>query len=76
MHPPNAGLSSAAAANPDRGVEGGCDPDRPLGNQLKVYFDRLTDGPVPDRLMRLTEELEAAFERGDLRCDAAGTRQR
>jgi hypothetical protein len=42
-----------------------------LGAQLKTYFDRLTDGPTPERLLRLTEQLEAAFERGDLRCSAA-----
>ena len=38
-----------------------------LGAQLKSYFDDLTSGPVPDNLLRLTEALEAAFERGELR---------
>ncbi|WP_174299573.1 NepR family anti-sigma factor [Caulobacter sp. S45] len=42
--------------------------EQPLGDQLKTYFDSLTSGPVPDRLLRLTEALEAAFERGDLQC--------
>ena len=42
--------------------------EQPLGDQLKSYFDSLTSGPVPDRLMRLTEALEAAFERGELQC--------
>ena len=40
----------------------------PLGTRLKVYFDGLTAGPVPDHLLKLTEALEAAFERGDLKC--------
>ena len=44
--------------------------EEPLGDQLKTYFDKLTAGPVPDRLLRLTEALEAAFERGELRCDS------
>ena len=42
--------------------------EQPLGDQLKTYFDSLTAGPVPDRLLRLTEALEAAFERGELQC--------
>ena len=42
--------------------------EQPLGDQLKSYFDSLTAGPVPDRLLRLTEALEAAFERGELQC--------
>ena len=41
----------------------------PLGARLKVYFDDLTAGPVPDHLLKLTEALEAAFERGDLKCE-------
>ena len=40
----------------------------PLGDPLKVYFDGLTAGPVPDHLLQLTEALEAAFDRGDLKC--------
>ena len=47
-----------------------------LGVQLKSYFDNLTEGPIPDRLLRLTEQLEAAFERGDLRCAGATPRRR
>ena len=42
--------------------------EQPLGDQLKTYFDNLTAGPAPDRLLRLTEALEAAFERGELQC--------
>ena len=38
-----------------------------LGVQLKSYFDDLTSGPVPDSLLKLTEALEAAFERGELK---------
>ena len=41
--------------------------DEPLGDRLKTYFDRVTAGPVPDRLMQLAAELEAAFERGELK---------
>ncbi len=48
----------------------------PLGVQLKCYFDGLTQGPVPDRLLRLTEQLEAALERGELRCGADTPRRR
>jgi hypothetical protein len=47
---------------------------QPFGAQLKGYFDRLTDGPTPERLLRLAEQLDAAFERGELRC--AGSRRR
>ena len=43
--------------------------DEPIGEQLKTYFDSLTSGPTPERLLRLTELLEAAFDRGELRCD-------
>ena len=39
-----------------------------LGVKLKTYFDDLTSGPAPDGLMRLTEALDLAFERGDLGC--------
>jgi hypothetical protein len=46
----------------------------PLGVQLKTYFDRMTEGPAPDRLVRLAEQLDAAFERGELRC--VGSRRR
>lgn len=63
-----------AVTLPEAGVgrnEGG---DLPLGAQLKVYFGQLTDGPVPDRLLRLTEQLEAAFERGEFRCGGARPR--
>ena len=41
--------------------------EQPLGDKLKSYFGELTAGPVPDRLQRLTDALEAAFERGELR---------
>ena len=47
--------------------------DGPLGEQLKSYFDGLTTSPVPDTLLRLTEALEAAFERGDLQCGKCRT---
>ena len=40
----------------------------PLATRLKMYFDGLTAGPVPDHLLQLTEALEAALERGDLKC--------
>ena len=40
----------------------------PLGEQLKSYFDAMTSGPTPDCLLRLTEALETAFERGELQC--------
>ncbi len=40
--------------------------EQPFGDQLKTYFDDLTAGPIPDRLARLTEALEQAFERGEL----------
>ncbi len=42
--------------------------DQPLGEQLKTHFDSLTVEPLPDRLLRLTEALEAAFERGEFQC--------
>jgi hypothetical protein len=51
-------------------------PDEPLGDQLKSYFDRLTAGPVPDKLMRLTQALEEAFERGELSCSCRKPRSR
>ncbi len=50
--------------------------EQPLGEQLKTYFDGLTDGPVPDRLLRLTEALEAAFERGELHCGGRAPRSK
>ena len=50
--------------------------EQPLGDQLKTYFDSLVAGPVPDRLLRLTEALEAAFERGELQCDGRTPRSR
>ncbi len=49
--------------------------EQPLGDQLKTYFDGLTAGPVPDRLLRLTEALEAAFERGELQCGDRASRR-
>ena len=49
--------------------------DEPIGEQLKTYFDSLTLGPTPERLLRLTEMLEAAFDRGDLRCDKTHPRR-
>ncbi len=39
-----------------------------LCDKLKTYYDRLALDPVPDSLLQLTEALDAAFERGDLRC--------
>ena len=51
------------------------DMDEPLGEQLKCYFDSLTEGPTPERLVRLTEMLEAAFDRGDLRCEGTPPRR-
>ena len=52
-------------------VDGRGEAGQRRGDQLKVYFDDLTNGPVPDRLLHLTEQLELAFERGELRCAAA-----
>ena len=49
---------------------------QPLGRQLKTYFDGLTTGPVPDCLLRLTDQLEAALERGDLRCGGRAPKTR
>lgn len=43
-------------------------PSGLLGAHLKNYFDNATLSPAPDRLVYLTEALEAAFERGDLDC--------
>ena len=57
MQPPAAQLPRASSAAPI---------EQPLGDQLKTYFDGLVAGPVPDRLLILTEALEAAFERGEL----------
>ena len=37
-----------------------------LGDSLKSFFGGLTSSPIPDRLMQLADELEAAFERGEL----------
>jgi hypothetical protein len=45
-----------------------------LGGELKSMFNSLTCGPVPDRLVELTEALEEAFRRGDL-CAAQPRRQ-
>ncbi len=59
MQPPAAQITRDVSAIPLEEV---------LGDQLKTYFDSLTAGPVPDRLLRLTEALEAAFERGELKC--------
>ncbi len=59
-------MQAPAAHIPREPVEAAL--EQPLGDQLKTYFDSLMAGPVPDRLLRLTEDLEAAFERGDLRC--------
>ena len=50
--------------------------EQPLGDQLKTYFDDLTAGPVPDRLLRLTEALEAAFERGELQCRGCASQRK
>jgi hypothetical protein len=75
MQAPNAEVSRGVATAATEAGERGRDSDsQPLGAQLKVYFDNLTKGPVPDRLLRLTEQLEAAFERGDLRCGCARRR--
>ena len=49
-------------------VAGGEPLGPPLATRLKLYFDGLTQGPVPDHLLQLTEALEVAFERGDLKC--------
>jgi hypothetical protein len=40
-------------------------PDR-MGDELKQMFGALTAGPMPDRMLQLTEALEEAFRRGDL----------
>jgi hypothetical protein len=42
--------------------------DAALGDQLKSYFDDIVAGPVPDRLLKLTDALDQAFDRGELRC--------
>ncbi len=41
-------------------------PQDELGGKLKSFFDGLTSGPMPDRLMQLAAQLEAAVERGEL----------
>ena len=46
-------------------VSGSCVQEQ-LGCELKVMFDSLTAGPLPDRLVQLAEALEAAFLRGEL----------
>lgn len=40
-----------------------------LGEDLKVMFDTLTAGPMPDRLVHLAMALEDALERGDIRTE-------
>jgi hypothetical protein len=37
-----------------------------LGDQLKSYFDAIVAGPVPDRLLKLADALDQAFDRGEL----------
>ena len=39
----------------------------PMGEQLKTAFDRLTEGPVPDRLLELAAKLERALQQGEIR---------
>ena len=53
----------AAAPQPSDNPDDIC-----LGATLKHFFDGVTAGPLPDRLMQLADELEAAFERGELGC--------
>ena len=52
--------------------------DAALGDQLKSYFDAVVAGPVPDRLLKLADALDQAFDRGELRCcdRRAGVRAR
>ena len=76
MQPPRAQIASIPVSAPAEAYGDQAASDAPLGAQLKTYFDKLTTGPVPDRLMRLTEELEAAFERGELRCGASAAKPR
>ena len=64
MQPPSPRIVRDQAA--DVVVEG------TLCDKLKTYYDRLTLNPAPDGLLQLTEALDAAFERGDLRCGSAG----
>ena len=38
----------------------------PVCGRLKAMFDRLTDEPLPDRLIQLADQLEDAFQSGRL----------
>ena len=37
-----------------------------FGRRLQSFFDGVTVGPMPDRLTKLADELEAALERGEI----------
>ena len=37
-----------------------------LGRRLQSFFDGVTGGPLPERLTELADELDAAFERGEI----------
>lgn len=41
-------------------------PAPELGDQLKRMFGDMSAGPMPSRLLELADELEAAFQRGEL----------
>lgn len=40
-----------------------------IGEDLKMMFDALTAGPMPDRLVHLAQALEEALKRGELNPD-------
>lgn len=37
-----------------------------IGDQLKRMFGEITEGPLPSRLLELADQLEEAFQRGEL----------
>lgn len=39
-----------------------------IGYELRAEYDKMTSGPMPDRLADLARQLEDAFERGELAC--------
>lgn len=51
---PAAGAASLHVAQPE------------LGDQLKAMFGEMSSGPMPSRLLELADQLEEAFQRGDL----------
>ncbi|MBE7220240.1 MAG: hypothetical protein INR64_17355 [Caulobacteraceae bacterium] len=59
------GLQGGAANGPGGGAPRRVESS--LGDRLKGYFDGLSRTPTPDHLLRLTDALEAALERGELK---------